>query len=148
METHAPLFEILLVEDNPGDVRLTEEAFREGRIAHRLSVVSDGEEALSFLRKKGKYADAPRPDLILLDLSLPKRDGREVLRDLKNDPELRNIPVVILTTSDGEQDIRRAYKFYANSYMIKPVQMDEFLRKIRCLEIFWLKVVRLPHEAY
>jgi CheY-like chemotaxis protein len=148
METHAPLFEILLVEDNPGDVRLTEEAFREGRIAHRLSVVSDGEEALSFVRKKGKYADAPRPDLILLDLSLPKRDGREVLQDLKNDPELRNIPVVILTTSDGEQDIRRAYKFYANSYMIKPVQVDEFLRKIRCLEIFWLKVVRLPHEAY
>lgn len=148
METHAPLFEILLVEDNPGDVRLTEEAFRQGRIAHRLSVVSDGEEALSFLRKKGKYANAPRPDLILLDLGLPKRDGREVLRDLKNDPDLRNIPVVILTTSDGEQDIRRAYKFYANSYMIKPVQVDEFLRKIRCLEIFWLKVVRLPHEAY
>jgi CheY-like chemotaxis protein len=148
METHLPLFEILLVEDNPGDVRLTQEAFRQGRIAHRLSVVSDGEEALSFLRKAGKYANAPRPDLILLDLGLPKRDGREVLQDLKNDPELRNIPVVVLTTSDAEQDIRRAYKFYANSYMIKPVQVDEFLRKIRCLEIFWLKVVRLPHEAY
>ena len=148
MENHAPLFEILLVEDNPGDVRLTQEAFRQGRIDHRLSVVSDGEEALSFLRRQGKYANAPRPDLILLDLSLPKRDGREVLQDVKNDPELRNIPVVILTTSDGEQDIRRAYKFYANSYMIKPVQVDEFLRKIRCLEIFWLKVVRLPHEAY
>ena len=148
METHAPLFEILLVEDNPGDVRLTQEAFRQGRIAHRLSVVSDGEEALSFLRKTGQYANAPRPDLILLDLGLPKRDGREVLQDVKNDPELRNIPVVVLTTSDAEQDIRRAYKFYANSYMIKPVQVDEFLRKIRCLEIFWLKVVRLPHEAY
>lgn len=148
METHAPLFEILLVEDNLSDVRLTQEAFRQGRIAHRLSVVSDGEEALSFLRREGKYANAPRPDLILLDLGLPKRDGREVLQDLKNDPELRNIPVVVLTTSDGEQDIRRAYKFYANSYMIKPVQIDEFLRKIRCLETFWLKVVRLPHEAY
>lgn len=148
METHAPLFEILLVEDNLSDVRLTQEAFLQGRIAHRLSVVSDGEEALSFLRREGKYANAPRPDLILLDLGLPKRDGREVLQDLKNDPELRNIPVVVLTTSDGEQDIRRAYKFYANSYMIKPVQIDEFLRKIRCLETFWLKVVRLPHEAY
>jgi two-component system, chemotaxis family, response regulator Rcp1 len=148
METHAAPFEILLVEDNPGDVRLTEEAFRQGRIAHRLSVVSDGEEAVSFLRKEGKYANAPRPDLILLDLSLPKRDGREVLQELKNDPELRNIPVVVLTNSDGEQDIRHAYKLYANSYLIKPVQMDEFLRKIRCLETFWLKVVRLPHEAY
>jgi CheY-like chemotaxis protein len=148
METHAAPFEILLVEDNLGDVRLTQEAFRQGRIAHRLSVVSDGEEALSFLRREGQYANAPRPDLILLDLSLPKRDGREVLQDLKNDPELRNIPVVVLTTSDAEQDIERAYELYANSYLIKPVQMDEFLRKIRCLETFWLKVVRLPHEAY
>ncbi|HSU33119.1 MAG TPA: response regulator [Bryobacteraceae bacterium] len=148
METHAPLFEILLVEDNLGDIQLTREAFRQGRIAHRLSVASDGEEALSFLRRQGKYANAPRPDLILLDLTLPKRDGREVLQDLKNDPELQNIPVVILTTSNAEQDIRRAYKLYANSYLIKPTQMDEFLRKIQCLETFWLKVVRLPHETY
>jgi CheY-like chemotaxis protein len=147
METHVTPFEILLVEDNPGDVRLTQEAFREGRIAHRLSVAADGEEALSFLRRQGKYAEAPRPDLILLDLSLPKRDGRDVLQELKADPELRKIPVVVLTTSDAEQDIGRAYTLHANSYMTKPVQVDEFLRKMRSLEVFWLKVVRLPHDS-
>ncbi len=137
-------FEILLVEDNPGDVLLTKEAFREGRLAHRLSVVEDGEDALHFLRQEGKHADAPRPDLILLDLNLPKKDGRELLAEVKGDPVLRHIPVIVLTTSDAEQDVWRAYKLHANCYLTKPVQMDDFLNKIRSVEDFWLTVVRLP----
>lgn len=148
MEIQASRFEILLVEDNPGDVLLTKEAFREGRLAHRLWVAGDGEEALSFLHKEGKFADVPRPDLILLDLNLPKCDGRQVLEVLKTDPSLRQIPVVVLTTSDAEQDIWRAYKLHANCYLTKPIQMDDFLRKIRCMETFWLTVVRLPHENH
>lgn len=148
MEIHASRFEILLVEDNPGDVLLTKEAFREGRLAHRLWVTGDGEEALNFLHKEGKFADVPRPDLILLDLNLPKCDGRQVLEVLKNDPSLRQIPVVVLTTSEAEQDIWRAYKLHANCYLTKPIQMDDFLRKMRCMETFWLTVVRLPHENH
>ena len=148
MEIQASRFEILLVEDNPGDVLLTKEAFREGRLAHRLWVTGDGEEALSFLHKEGRFADVPRPDLILLDLNLPKCDGRQVLEELKGDPTLRQIPVVVLTTSDAEQDIWRAYKLHANCYLTKPIQMDDFLRKIRCVENFWLTVVRLPHENH
>ena len=137
-------FEILLVEDNPGDVLLTQEAFREGRLAHRLSVVEDGEDAMHFLRQEGRHADAPRPDLILLDLNLPKKDGRELLAEVKGDPVLRHIPVIVLTTSDAEQDVWRAYKLHANCYLTKPVQMDDFLNKIRSVEDFWLTVVRLP----
>lgn len=137
-------FEILLVEDNPGDVLLTREAFREGRLAHRLSVVEDGEDAMRFLRQEGKHADAPRPDLILLDLNLPKMDGRELLAEVKSDPVLRHIPVIVLTTSDAEQDVWKAYKLHANCYLTKPVQMDDFLNKIRSVEDFWLTVVRLP----
>ncbi len=137
-------FEILLVEDNPGDVLLTREAFREGRLAHRLSVAEDGEEAICFLRQEGKHADAPRPDLILLDLNLPKKDGRQLLAEVKDDPLLRQIPVIVLTTSDAEQDIWRAYRLHANCYLTKPVQMDDFLAKIRSVEDFWLTVVRLP----
>lgn len=148
MEIQASRFEILLVEDNPGDVLLTQEAFREGRLAHRLWIVGDGEEALDFLRKKGQFSDAPRPDLILLDLNLPKRDGRQVLEDLKNDPALRQIPVVVLTTSAAEQDVWDSYKHHANCYLTKPIQMDDFLRKMRCVETFWLTVVRLPHEHH
>lgn len=139
-------FEILLVEDNPGDVFLTQEAFREGRLAHRLSVVEDGEEALRFLRREGKHRDAPQPDLILMDLNLPKKDGRELLGEVKTDPELRQIPVIVLTTSGAEQDIARAYKLHANCYLTKPIQMDEFLRTIRSVEDFWLSVVRLPSK--
>lgn len=148
MEIQASRFEILLVEDNPGDVLLTKEAFREGRLAHRLWVTGDGEEALKFLHKEGKFADVPRPDLILLDLNLPKFDGRQVLEVLKSDPALRQIPVVVLTTSDAEQDIWRAYKLHANCYLTKPIEMEDFLRKMRCVETFWLTVVRLPHENH
>jgi chemotaxis family two-component system response regulator Rcp1 len=137
-------FEILLVEDNPGDVLLTQEALREGRLAHRLSVTEDGEEAMHFLRREGKFADAPRPDLILLDLNLPKKDGRELLQEVKGDPTLRHIPVIVLTTSEAEQDIWRAYKLHANCYLTKPIEMDDFLRKIRSLEEFWLTIVCLP----
>jgi chemotaxis family two-component system response regulator Rcp1 len=137
-------FEVLLVEDNPADVLLTEDAFRDGRIAHRLISVPDADEALQYLHREGKYSDAKRPDVILLDLNLPKKDGRELLSVLKNDPELRYIPVIVLTTSTAEQDVSAAYKLHANCYLTKPVQVEEFIRKIRSLEGFWLTVVRLP----
>jgi two-component system, chemotaxis family, response regulator Rcp1 len=137
-------FEILLVEDNPGDVLLTREAFREGRLAHRLSIVEDGEEAIRFLRHEGAYSVAPKPDLILLDLNLPKKDGRELLAEIKEDPALRYIPIIVLTTSDAEQDVWKAYKLHANCYLTKPVDLDDFIRKIRSFEDFWLTVVRLP----
>lgn len=140
-------FEILLVEDNPGDVFLTQEAFREGRLAHRLSVVEDGEEALRFLRREGEHKGAPQPDLILLDLNLPKKDGRELLGEVKTDPDLRQIPIIVLTTSAAEQDIARAYKLHANCYLTKPIQMDDFLKTIRSVEDFWLSVVRLPSHT-
>ncbi len=138
---------ILLVEDNPGDVLLTQEAFKEGSYFPNLSVAEDGEEALQFLRKQGKYKDAPTPDLILLDLNLPKKDGRELLADIKQDPAFREIPVIILTTSDADQDIRRAYRLHANCYLTKPLEMDSFVSKIRSVENFWLDVARLPSRA-
>ncbi len=137
-------FEILLVEDNPGDVMLTQEAFLEGKLAHRLSVAGDGEEAMDYLRQRGKHVDAPRPDLILLDLNLPKKDGREVLAELKEDTSLRHIPVIVLTTSEAELDVWNAYKLHANCYLTKPIQMNDFFKKIRLVEDFWLTVVRLP----
>lgn len=140
----AQQFEILLVEDNPSDVFLTREAFREGHIHHRLSVVEDGEEAIRFLRREGRYKDAPRPDFILLDLNLPRMDGREVLAELKGDPVLKFIPVIVLTTSEADADISKAYKLHANCYLTKPIQVDEFLTKIKMVEDFWLSVVRLP----
>ncbi|MBV8071076.1 MAG: response regulator [Acidobacteriaceae bacterium] len=139
-------FEILLVEDNPGDVFLTKEAFREGRFAHRLSIVEDGEEALDFLKHRGRYKDTPTPDLILLDLNLPRKDGRELLAEIKEDVQLRHIPVIVLTTSDARQDICRAYKLHANCYLTKPILMEEFLHKVRSVEDFWLTVVRLPSQ--
>lgn len=141
-------FHILLVEDNPGDVFLTQEAFREGKLAHTLSIAEDGEEALAFLRKEGVYTNAQNPDLILLDLNLPKKDGREVLAEVKDDPKLQRIPVIVLTTSDLETDVRQAYASHANCYLTKPVQMEDFLRKIRLIEDFWLTVVRLPDRAF
>ena len=144
MPENGQMFEILLVEDNPGDVLLTQEAFREGRLSHRLSVVEDGDEALRFLRGEGPYAGAPVPDLILLDLNLPRNDGRELLGEIKQDVRLRHIPVIILTTSDAEQDVWRAYKLHANCYLTKPIRMDEFFHKIRSVEDFWLTIVRLP----
>ena len=141
-------FEILLVEDNPGDVFLTQEAFREGRLSHRLSVVEDGEEAMRFLRREGEHSGAPQPDLILLDLNLPKKEGRELLGEVKMDPELRQIPIIVLTTSGAEQDIARAYKLHENCYLTKPIQMDDFLKTIRSVEEFWLSVVRLPTKDF
>ncbi|OAQ52684.1 chemotaxis protein CheY [Natrinema mahii] len=135
---------ILLVEDNPGDVRLTKEAFKQGRIENDLYVVSDGTEALDFLSRRGEYADAPRPDLILLDLNLPGKDGEAVLEDLKVDPKLRSIPVIVLTSSRAEEDIVRSYELHANAYLTKPVDPDEFIETVRAFEKFWFSVVRLP----
>ena len=139
--------EIFLVEDNPGDVRLTQEAFKEGKVRNNLSVVEDGLEALAFLRREGKYAGAPRPDLILLDLNLPRKDGRLVLADIKEDPKLRSIPVVILTTSKAEEDIVRTYNLHANCFITKPVDLEQFIRVVRCIEDFWLTIVKLPPDG-
>ena len=138
--------EILLVEDNPGDVRLTQEALKEGKVYNDLSVVEDGVEAMAFLRREGEYADAPRPDMILLDLNLPKKDGREVLEEVKADERLRRIPVVVLTTSQDEQDVLKAYDFHANCYITKPVDFDQFIRVLRSIKDFWLTIVKLPGE--
>jgi CheY-like chemotaxis protein len=135
---------VLLVEDNPGDVRLTQEVLREGKISNRLSVAIDGVEALAFLRRESAFADAPRPDLILLDLNLPKKDGREVLAEIKDDESLRQIPVVVLTTSKAEEDIIRSYELYANCYITKPVDFEQFITVVRSIENFWLCLVRLP----
>ncbi|WP_025410949.1 response regulator [Gemmatirosa kalamazoonensis] len=138
--------EILLVEDNPGDVELTREALLDSKMHMNLSVVSDGVEALAFLRREGSYADAPHPDLILLDLNLPKKDGRAVLGEIKQDPVLRHIPVVVLTSSRAEQDILKAYDLHANCYVTKPVDFDQFITIVRSIEQFWFTVVRLPRD--
>jgi len=138
--------EVLLVEDNPGDVRLTQEVLREGKISNRISVTIDGVEALAFLRREAAFADAPRPDLILLDLNLPKKDGREVLAEIKDDESLRQIPVVVLTTSKAEEDIVRSYELYANCYITKPVDFEQFIAVVRSIENFWLCLVRLPTD--
>ena len=138
--------EILLVEDNPGDVRLTREALREGKVRNNLYVVSDGVEALEFLRRQGQHTDAARPDLILLDLNLPRKDGREVLQDIKSDPALRHIPVVVLTSSQADQDIIRAYDLHANCYVTKPVDFEQFIHVVRTIENFWFSIVKLPPE--
>ena len=137
--------EILLVEDNPGDVRLTEEALKEGKVINNIHLVNDGVEAVSFLQKEGKYTDAVRPDLILLDLNLPKKDGREVLMEIKKDEALRRIPVVVLTTSKAEEDIIRTYDCHANCYITKPVDFDQFIKVVKSIEDFWLSLVKLPH---
>ena len=136
--------EVLLVEDNPGDVRLTREALKEGKFHNNLHVAGDGVEALAFLRREGQYAEAVRPDLILLDLNLPRKGGREVLEEIKTDSELRHIPVVILTSSQAEQDIARAYDLHANCYISKPVDLDQFITVVRSIEDFWFSVVKLP----
>jgi two-component system, chemotaxis family, response regulator Rcp1 len=138
--------EILLVEDNAGDVRLTREAFREAGLLHTLQVVPDGIRALSFLRREGDYAGAMRPDLILLDLNIPRKDGREVLAEIKADPDLQTIPVVVLTTSQSEDDILASYHLHANCYIVKPVNLDQFMHAIEVIEDFWLKTVRLPSQ--
>ena len=148
MSTHSEArpIEVLLVEDNPGDVRLTREALRDGKVSNRLSVVQDGVEALRFLRREEPYADAPRPDVVLLDLNLPKKDGRQVLQEIKQDPALRTIPVVILTSSDAERDISGAYALQANCYITKPVDLDQFITVVRSIEDFWFSIVKLPPE--
>ena len=136
--------EILLVEDNPGDVRLAIEAFKEGKVSNKLNVVEDGIEALSFLKKEGKYGEVPRPDLILLDLNLPKKDGREVLEEIKTDQNLKRIPVVILTTSNAEEDILKTYNLNGNCYITKPVDLEKFFEVVKSIEKFWLSIVTLP----
>ncbi len=143
---HAPI-EILLVEDNEGDVRLTREVLKDGRIRNTLNVVCDGVEALAFLRREREYADTKSQDLILLDLNLPKMDGREVLALIKADPELRRIPVVVLTTSSSEVDVLSAYDLHANCYITKPVDLDQFVKVVRSIEDFWLAIVKLPREG-
>jgi two-component system, chemotaxis family, response regulator Rcp1 len=136
--------EILLVEDNPGDVRLTREALHEAKMSNNLHVAGDGVEALRYLRREDEHAHATRPDLILLDLNLPRKTGREVLEEVKEDPDLRRIPVVVLTTSEAEQDIVRSYELHANAYIKKPVDFGSFIDVVRAIEDFWFSVVRLP----
>jgi chemotaxis family two-component system response regulator Rcp1 len=136
--------DILLVEDNPGDIRLTQEAFKDGKINNKLNVVMDGEEALLYLKKTGQYAEATTPDIILLDLNLPKKDGREVLAEIKDDPNIKCIPVIILTTSAAQSDILNTYSNHANCYIMKPVDFNQFITVIRTIEDFWLSIVKLP----
>ena len=136
--------EILLIEDNPGDVRLTREALRDGKVINKLSVVSDGVEALDYLRKKGRYAGATRPDVILLDLNLPRKDGREVLAEIKADPDLKRIPVVVVTSSRAEEDVLKTYDLHANCYVSKPVDLERFMVVVKSIEDFWVSIVRLP----
>ncbi len=139
--------EILLVEDNPGDVRLTLEAFREGKISNRLSVVSDGVEALAFLRRQGRYANVPRPDLILLDLNLPKKDGRDVLAEIKDEEYLKDIPIVVLTTSNAEKSILETYDLRTSCYITKPVDFAQFVAVVKLIEDFWFSIVKLSKGA-
>ena len=140
--------EILLVEDNPGDERLTREALKEGKVYSNLHWVKDGVDAMEFLRRQGKHVGAPRPDIILLDLNLPKKDGREVLQDIKNDPELKRIPVVVLTTSKAEEDVLRTYNLHANCYVTKPVDLEKFIVVVKSIDVFWLTVVTLPPNGH
>jgi CheY-like chemotaxis protein len=142
-ENNRPFY-ILLVEDNPGDVRLTREALKESKLYHELFVTYDGEEALDFLHQNGRFSDLPIPDIILLDLNIPKKNGREVLEEIKNDPKIKHIPVVILTTSEAEEDIIKSYELHANCYIKKPVEFDKFFDMIKKIEDFWLSIVKLP----
>jgi len=136
--------QMLLVEDNPGDVRLTKETLKNAKLMVDLHVVGDGVEAMAFLRQEGKYASAPRPDLVLLDLNLPKKDGREVLSEIKQDPNLRRIPVVVLTISNGEEDVLKSYNLHANAYVNKPLNLEQFAKITKAIEDFWFTVVKLP----
>ncbi|MGO8679226.1 MAG: response regulator [Limisphaerales bacterium] len=142
-----PAVEILLVEDSPSDTELTVEALKEAKIRNHLSIVEDGVDAMDFLRRRGRFAGAPRPDFIMLDLNLPRKDGREVLAEMKSDPDLKTIPVVVLTTSSAEQDVHRAYQLNANCYITKPVDFDQFLNVVRSIESFWLLIVTLHPAA-
>jgi CheY-like chemotaxis protein len=139
--------EILLVEDNPGDVDLAREALETGKVRNTLHVVSDGEAAMAFLRRQGQYANAPRPDLVLLDLNLPRKDGREVLAEVKSDPDLKRIPVVILTTSKAEEDILKSYNLHANCFITKPLELNQFIKVVQAIEEFWFTIVKLPPKG-
>ena len=141
---HVHVIDVLLVEDDPGDVVLIQEAFEDNKVRNRLHTVSDGVEALEFLRREGDYTDAPRPDLVLLDLNLPRKDGREVLAEVKGDEELQHIPVVVLTTSKAEEDVLRSYKLHANAYVTKPVDFERFIDVVRQIDEFFVTVVKLP----
>ena len=145
--TRAEAFEVLLVEDSPGDVRLTRKAFKDAKVHINLSVAPDGVEAMAFLRREGKHAGVPRPDLILLDLNLPRKSGREVLEEIKGDPTLMSIPVVVLTTSMSEQDVLRSYLLHVNCFITKPVDLDGFLKVVKSIDNFWLSVAELPNEV-
>jgi two-component system, chemotaxis family, response regulator Rcp1 len=147
VERNGPI-EILLVEDNPGDVRLTKEALKEGKVYSNLHTVKDGVEAMDFLRRQGRYKDVPRPDIILLDLNLPKKDGREVLQEIKTDEALKRIPVVVLTTSKAEEDVLRTYNLHANCYVTKPVDLEKFIVVVKSIDRFWLTVVTLPPNGH
>jgi two-component system, chemotaxis family, response regulator Rcp1 len=147
VERNGPI-EILLVEDNPGDVRLPREAMKEGKVYSNLHTVKDGVEAMEFLRRQGKYSSVPRPDIILLDLNLPKKDGREVLQEIKTDDSLKRIPVVVLTTSKAEEDVLRTYNLHANCYVTKPVDLEKFMVVVKTIDVFWLTVVTLPPNGH
>jgi CheY-like chemotaxis protein len=140
--------EILLVEDNPGDERLTREALKEGKVYNNLHWVKDGVEAMEFLRRQGKYKNVPRPDIVLLDLNLPKKDGREVLHEIKTDSDLKRIPVVVLTTSKAEEDVMKTYNLHANCYVTKPVDLEKFIVVVKSIDIFWLTIVTLPPNGH
>jgi chemotaxis family two-component system response regulator Rcp1 len=144
MEKMGRAVQMLLVEDNLGDIRLTKETLRDAKVMVNLHVVGDGVEAMAFLRKESKHANAPRPDLVLLDLNLPKKDGREVLAEMKQDPDLRRIPVVILTISNGQEDILKSYNLHANAYVTKPLNLEQFAKIVKAIEDFWFTVVKLP----
>jgi CheY-like chemotaxis protein len=145
-EPSGKIVDILLVEDNPGDVRLTKEALKESRLHNKLNVVTDGLMAIQYLKKQGEFAKAPRPDMVLLDLNLPKKSGSEVLEEIKNDPDLKMIPVVVLTTSKVEEDIVKSYRLHANCYITKPVDIAQFVKILRVLEDFWFVIVKLPSQ--
>ena len=147
VERNGPI-EILLVEDNPGDVRLTKEALKEGKVYSNLHTVKDGVEAMEFLRRQGRFKDVPRPDIILLDLNLPRKDGREVLEEIMSDSALNRIPVVVLTTSKAEEDVLRTYNLHANCYVTKPVDLEKFMVVVKSIDVFWLTVVTLPPNGH
>ena len=146
MEAVEPI-QILLVEDQPADIRLTKEILADGKVAHNIHVATDGEQAMAFLRRQGEFAGSPRPDLVLLDLNLPRMDGREVLAEIKSDPNLLQTPVIVLTTSSAERDVLDAYEHRANAYVTKPIDLDEFVAAVASIEQFWLTRVRLPEHA-
>jgi len=144
MKTEAQPIDMLLVDDNPGDVRLTQEVLRDSKLINRLCVVTDGEQAMDFLKRRSTYTGAIRPDLVLLDLNLPRKNGREVLSEIKTDPDLKRIPVVILTSSQAEEDVLKSYDMHANCYITKPVDLDQFVQVVKSIENFWVSIVKLP----